>query len=102
MDPVSFSNGLEHFEPQLSPAIAVAAAVAALPPILFWFRVFLNASKRLKDQAQAEEDRQVHWHPYLPAVVPTSSVRVMGNMNASVFHLDHAQDPELPNRFRWL
>lgn len=60
IDPVSISSGLEHFEPQLSPAIAVAAAVAALPPILFWFRVFLNANKRLKDKAQAEVDRQVH------------------------------------------
>lgn len=45
------------FEPQLSPAIAVAAALAAVPPILFWYRVASNAIKFQRDIDEKEAAR---------------------------------------------
>ncbi|PRW56660.1 hypothetical protein C2E21_4531 [Chlorella sorokiniana] len=55
-------TGLETFEPQLpGPAIAVAAAAAATPPILFWARIFLSAQRRqqaIEAEQAAEQERQ--------------------------------------------
>lgn len=48
---------LSSFEPQFSPAIAVAAALAAVPPILFWYRVASNAIKFQKDIDDKEAAR---------------------------------------------
>ena len=42
------------FEPVLSPGIAVAAAAAATPPIVFWARIALNA-RRVAKEAEAKE-----------------------------------------------
>lgn len=47
------------FGPQLNPAVAVAAAVAAVPPIVFWARVFYNARKRVVEDEQREAARKV-------------------------------------------
>ena len=47
------------FEPQLNPFVAVAALAAAVPPVLFWGRVFMNAQRRIKEDEQKEEERQV-------------------------------------------
>lgn len=46
------------FEPQLNPAIAVAAAAAATPPILFWGRIFLSNMRRLEEERQRAEEEQ--------------------------------------------
>ncbi len=55
-------TGLETFEPQLpGPAIAVAAAAAATPPILFWARIFQSAERRqraIEAEQAAEQERQ--------------------------------------------
>ncbi len=54
-DPQEF----QRFEPQMNPWVAVAALAAALPPVLFWGRVFLNARRRVKEDERREQDRQV-------------------------------------------
>ena len=55
-------TGLETFEPLLpGPAIAVAAAAAATPPILFWARIFQSAERRqraIEAEQAAEQERQ--------------------------------------------
>lgn len=45
---------LVEFEARLNPAVAVAAAVAAAPPIIFWARIALNARKKAAEAAAAE------------------------------------------------
>jgi len=47
------------FEPQMNPFVAVAALAAAVPPVLFWSRVFMSARKRMKEDAAKEEERLV-------------------------------------------
>lgn len=47
------------FHAQFNPAIGVAAVVAAIPPVLFWARVYNNAQKAIKEKEQEEEDRKV-------------------------------------------
>ena len=47
----------------MNPWVAVAALAAALPPMIFWSRVFLNARRRLKEDEQKELDRQVRQTP---------------------------------------
>lgn len=55
-------TGLETFEPQLpGPGIAIAAALAATPPVLFWARIFLSAQRRqqaIDAEQAAEQERQ--------------------------------------------
>ena len=48
------------FEPQMNPWVAVAALAAALPPVLFWGRVFMNARRRVKEDERRELEREVH------------------------------------------
>jgi len=43
------------FEPRLSPAVAVSAAVAVIPPIVYWIRVGTSVKKRLESE---ERERQ--------------------------------------------
>lgn len=47
---------LTSFEPQLSPAVAVAAAFAAVPPLLFWVRIASNALKRQQELDRAQQE----------------------------------------------
>jgi hypothetical protein len=49
----------EAFEARVDPAIAVAAAVAAVPPILFWVRIVLNEQKRRREAEEKERARLV-------------------------------------------
>ena len=56
---VSDSQEFQRFEPQMNPWVAVAALAAALPPVLFCGRVFLNARRRIKEDERREQDRQV-------------------------------------------
>lgn len=55
----SFHTAGDAFGPQLNPAIAVAASVAAVPPLVFWGRVLLNARRRVIEDEQREQDRLV-------------------------------------------
>ena len=54
----------QHFEPRMNPWVAVAALAAALPPVLFWGRIFWNARARVKEDERKELERQVR--PRLP------------------------------------
>ena len=49
----------------MNPWVAVAALAAALPPVLFWGRVFFNARRRVKEDERREQDRQVRMVPLL-------------------------------------
>ena len=42
------------FEPRLSTEIAVAAAAAATPPLVFWARIALNARRVAREAADQE------------------------------------------------
>ncbi|GMH42045.1 hypothetical protein BSKO_09964 [Bryopsis sp. KO-2023] len=46
------------FEPRFNPAVGVAALVAAIPPILFWVRVYNNIQRVEREKREEEEDRQ--------------------------------------------
>jgi hypothetical protein len=47
------------FEPQMQPEIALAAALAAVPPILFWFRVIMRERERAQEIEARERAREV-------------------------------------------
>lgn len=47
------------FDPVFNPAIGVAAAVAAVPPIIFWVRVVLAEQRRKKEIEDKEKARLV-------------------------------------------
>jgi hypothetical protein len=47
----------DRFEPQLSPGIAVAAAAAATPPIVFWATIFTNARRAVREAEDKEAAR---------------------------------------------
>ena len=49
------ASSASSFEPRLSPAIALSAALAALPPIIYWYRVAASVKNRL---AEEEKDRE--------------------------------------------
>ena len=49
----------QQFEPRMNPWVAVAALAAALPPVLFWGRIFLSARRRVKDDERKELEREV-------------------------------------------
>lgn len=53
----------EAFQARMDPAIAVAAAVAAVPPILFWVRIALNEQRRRRETEEKERARLVRWRP---------------------------------------
>lgn len=53
----SSSHLLPEFEARLNPAALVGAACAAVPPIVFWARIAVNARKRVKKEADDERDR---------------------------------------------
>lgn len=59
------------FEPRLDPRIAVAAVVAATPPILFWIRVARAEQRRKMEAEEKEKQREVspshpmHRDPFL-------------------------------------
>ena len=55
----AMSQELQTFEPQMNPWVAVAALAAALPPVVFWGRVFLGARRRIREDEQKEVDRLV-------------------------------------------
>jgi hypothetical protein len=62
------------FEAQMpGPAILVAVACAATPPILFWARIFLSAQRRQAaiDAEKAEEERRQREREV--SVAPTST-----------------------------
>lgn len=44
---------------QFNPAVGMAALVAALPPVLFWVRVYINSQKAIKDKEEEERIRKV-------------------------------------------
>lgn len=46
------------FEPRLSPAIAAAASLAALPPIIYWFRVAGSVKKRLDEEDRVKKEEE--------------------------------------------
>jgi len=48
---------LVHFEPRLNPGVAVAAACAAVPPIVFWARIALNARRKVMEEEAKEAER---------------------------------------------
>ena len=48
------STSLAAFEPRADPAIAVAAACAAVPPLVFWGRIAISESKRRKKLEEEE------------------------------------------------
>ena len=48
---------LVSFEPRLNPAVAVAAACAAVPPIVFWARIAINARRRVVEEEERERER---------------------------------------------
>jgi hypothetical protein len=48
----------EAFEPQLSPGIAVAAAIAAVPPLLFWGRIAVSEWKRQQGLARERQEAE--------------------------------------------
>ena len=48
---------LVHFEPRLNPGVAVAAACAAVPPIVFWARIALNARRKVMEEEEKETQR---------------------------------------------
>jgi len=52
--PVSVSSG---FEPHMDPIIATAAAVAAVPPLLFWIRVVIRERRRKQEIENKERAR---------------------------------------------
>ena len=49
----------EGFEPRLDPSIAVAAIMAAIPPIVFWVRVIQAERRRRLEAEQKEREREV-------------------------------------------
>jgi len=46
------------FEAKADPAIAIAAAVAAVPPILFWTRIALSEQRRRREAEEKESARE--------------------------------------------
>ena len=54
----SASSSSASFEPRLSPAIALSAALAALPPIIYWYRVAGSVKKRLDEEERAREGEE--------------------------------------------
>ena len=55
----SASSSSASFEPRLSPAIALSAALAALPPIIYWYRVAGSVRKRLdEEEKEREQERE--------------------------------------------
>ena len=46
------------FEAKIDPAIAIAAAVAAVPPILFWTRIALSEQRRRREAEEKETARE--------------------------------------------
>ena len=48
----------------MNPWVAVAALAAALPPVVFWGRIFWNARARVKEDERKELEREVL--PWLP------------------------------------
>jgi hypothetical protein len=55
------AGGTGNFEAQFSPMTAVAAACAAVPPILFWARIALAEQRRRKEAADKEAARKASW-----------------------------------------
>ena len=53
------TTGADTFEPRADPAIALAAAVAAVPPIIFWIRIALNEQRRRREAEDKERAREV-------------------------------------------
>lgn len=49
----------QSFQPVLDPSIAIAAVIAALPPVLFWAKIAFNEIKRRKEAEMKEQQRQV-------------------------------------------
>lgn len=46
------------FEAKVDPAIAIAAAVAAVPPVLFWVRIALSEQRRRREAEEKESARE--------------------------------------------
>lgn len=55
----STSHSINEFAPTLDPSIAVAAGIAALPPILYWGRVVVRERNRVAEQEKKEAQREV-------------------------------------------
>ena len=47
------------FEPRFNGGAAVAAGIAAAPPLLFWFTVWSNAQRAIKKAEEKERARLV-------------------------------------------
>jgi len=45
------------FEPRLNPAALIGAACAAVPPVVFWARIAVNARKRVNKEEADERAR---------------------------------------------
>ena len=52
------ASSASSFEPRLSPAIALSAALAALPPIIYWYRVAASVKKRLAEEEKDKEEEE--------------------------------------------
>ena len=52
------STSTTSFEPRLSPAIALSAALAALPPIIYWYRVAGSVKKRLDEEERVRKEEE--------------------------------------------
>lgn len=50
--------GADTFAPQLRPEIAIAAAAAATPPLIFWGRIFLANQRRLAELERQREEEE--------------------------------------------
>lgn len=58
-DVVAYSSSAStSFEPRLSPAIALSAALAALPPIIYWYRVAGSVKKRLDEEERVKKEEE--------------------------------------------
>jgi hypothetical protein len=55
---VDAATAAQSFEAKIDPAIAVAAAVAAVPPIVFWVRIALNEQRRRREAEEKETARE--------------------------------------------
>jgi hypothetical protein len=53
------TDAAEAFEARFEPQTAVAAAFAAVPPILFWARIAIAEQRRQREAEAKEEARKV-------------------------------------------
>ena len=86
------------FEPRFNGGAAVAAGIAAAPPLLFWFTVWTNAQRAIKKAEDKEQARLVS----LQEMACTAGCHVMDASVAFLTTFSHLVVPVHSRRWAWL